>query len=50
MSVPEAIQQRLSEAFLEGDAEAAESITLEALEAGVNPLEIINQVMIPALT
>jgi 5-methyltetrahydrofolate--homocysteine methyltransferase len=50
MSVPEAIQKRLYEAFLEGDAEAAESITLEALEADVNPLEIINQVMIPALT
>ncbi len=50
MSVPESIQQRLTEAFLDGDAEAAEAITLEALEAKVDPLEIINQVMIPALT
>ncbi|MEW5959992.1 MAG: corrinoid protein [Chloroflexota bacterium] len=50
MSVPESIHQHLTEAFLDGDAEAAQAITLEALAAGVNPLEIINQVMIPALT
>ncbi len=50
MSVPESIHERLTEAFLDGDAEAAEAITLEALQAKVNPLEIINQVMVPALT
>lgn len=50
MSVPESIHERLTEAFLDGDAEAAEAVTLEALEAGVDPLEIINQVMVPALT
>lgn len=50
MSVPEAIHKKLTEAFLDGDAEAAEEITLEALEAQVDPLAIINQVMIPALT
>ena len=50
MSVPESIRQRLSTALQEGDAEAAEAIALEALAANVNPLEIINQVMVPALT
>ncbi len=50
MSVPESIHRRLTEAFLDGDAEAAENIALEALETEVDPLEIINEVMIPALT
>ena len=50
MTIPENIYQRLYEAFIEGDAEEAEAITLEALAAKVDPLEIINAVMIPALT
>ncbi len=50
MSVPEKIQQDLTEAFIEGDEDAAEELVKEALEAGVEPLDIINEVMIPALT
>lgn len=50
MSVPESIQQRLAAALTEGDADAAEAAALEALEAKVNPVDIINGVMVPALT
>jgi methylmalonyl-CoA mutase cobalamin-binding domain/chain len=50
MSVPERFHQELTEAFIEGDEDAAEALTLEALEAGVDPLAIISEVMVPALT
>jgi methylmalonyl-CoA mutase cobalamin-binding domain/chain len=50
VSIPESIRQPLFEAFERGDAHAAEDLALEALKANVDPLEIINQVMIPALT
>ncbi len=50
MSVPESIQQRLAAALTEGDADASEAAALEALEAKVNPVDIINGVMVPALT
>jgi 5-methyltetrahydrofolate--homocysteine methyltransferase len=50
MSIPDSIHQSLTEAFIEGDIDAAEDVTLEALEAGANPLDIINEVMVPALT
>lgn len=50
MSVPESINQNLTEALIEGDAEAAEAVAVEALQAGVSPLELISQVMVPALT
>jgi methylmalonyl-CoA mutase cobalamin-binding domain/chain len=44
------IHSRLSQALLDGDAEAAEAVALEALEAKINPLQIVNEVMIPTLT
>ena len=50
MSIPESIYRRLYDAFIEGDEEEAEAGAVEALEAEVDPLEIINEVMIPALT
>jgi len=50
MSIPESIASPLYEAFAEGDADEADELTQAALEAGVDPLEIINDVMIPALT
>lgn len=50
MTIPEDIYQRLYDAFIEGDAETAEAIAQEALAANVDPLEIINTVMIPALS
>ena len=50
MSIPESIASPLYEAFAEGDADEADVLTQAALEAGVDPLEIINDIMIPALT
>ena len=50
MSIPESIASPLYEAFAEGDADEADVLTQQALEAGADPLEIINDVMIPALT
>jgi len=50
MSIPESIANPLYEAFVEGDADDADELTQAALEAGADPLEIINDIMIPALT
>lgn len=50
MSVPDRIKQDLTQALITGKADAAEAVTLEALKAGVDPLEIIETVMVPALT
>ncbi len=50
MSIPESIHAQLTQALVEGDADAAEAVALEALGAGLNPLEIISDVMIPSLT
>jgi 5-methyltetrahydrofolate--homocysteine methyltransferase len=50
MTAFESIYHNLSQTLLEGDVEASEALTAEALESQVNPLEIINQVMIPTLT
>ena len=50
MSVPASIQQRLRQAFQEGDPLAAEAAALEALRDQVDPLEIIEGVLIPSLT
>ena len=50
MTVSEFIYEHLSQTLLEGDVQASEALIIEALDAKVNPLEIINQVMIPTLT
>jgi methanogenic corrinoid protein MtbC1 len=50
MTIPQSIRDRLTQALQDGDAEAAESIAVEALEANLDPLEVISDVMIPALT
>lgn len=50
MTVPQEFAKRLTEAFYEGDAGIAEEAVVEALNAGADPLEIINDVMVPALT
>lgn len=50
MSIPEPIREQLTQALIEGDADAAEAVALEALAANLDPLEIISGVMIPALT
>jgi len=50
MSISEDIKTRLSDALIDGDAELAEETTVEALQAGADPVALINDVMIPALT
>jgi len=50
MSISEELKSRLSNALIDGDGEAAEAAAVEALEAGADPLALINDVMIPALT
>ncbi|HBY97748.1 MAG: cobalamin-dependent protein [Ardenticatenaceae bacterium] len=50
MAVPDRIKQDLSQALITGKADTAEAVTLEALKAGVDPLEIIETVMVPSLT
>lgn len=50
MDISESIRDRLTEALMEGDDEAAESISQEILEAEIDPLAIIQDVMTPALT
>lgn len=50
MTVPDRIKQELTQALIAGKADDAEAVTLEALRAGVDPLEIIDTVMVPALT
>jgi methylmalonyl-CoA mutase cobalamin-binding domain/chain len=50
MSIPQSISERLTQALNEGEADAAEAIALEALQMNLDPLAIISDVMIPALT
>jgi 5-methyltetrahydrofolate--homocysteine methyltransferase len=40
---------KLSEAILKGDAKGAEAITREAIEAKVDPQDLVNKYMIPAM-
>jgi methylmalonyl-CoA mutase cobalamin-binding domain/chain len=50
MSIPQSIHDRLTQALIEGEAETAEAVALEALEQKCDPLAVISEVMIPALT
>lgn len=50
MSIPESIAKPLYDAFIEGDEDVAAELTQQALQAGLDPLEIINTVIVPALT
>lgn len=49
MSIPDTIRERLIVALEEGEEEAAEAVALEALAANVDPLTLIQEVMIPTL-
>lgn len=49
MSIPEDIRERLIEALQEGEDDVAEAVALEALAANVDPLALIQEVMIPTL-
>ena len=48
--IPEEIRRNLARALHEGDEDAAEEITEQALDAGVDPLELIQGVLVPTLT
>jgi len=50
MSIPQSISARLTQALTEGEAAAAEAVALEALQMQLDPLVLISDVMIPALT
>jgi 5-methyltetrahydrofolate--homocysteine methyltransferase len=44
------IHAELGKALREGDAERAEAVTRQALEQGMDPLEVIQQAIVPTLT
>ena len=48
--IPEEIRQGLSTALHEGDEEQAEALTRQALDQGIDPLELIKEVLVPTLT
>ena len=48
--VPEKVAQELMEALYQGDDSAAATATRAALAAGVDPLALIQDVIVPALT
>ena len=50
MSIPQSISERLTQALTEGETDEAEAVALEALQLQLDPLVIISDVMIPALT
>jgi corrinoid protein of di/trimethylamine methyltransferase len=47
---PEQLHKNLAEALQQGDGEQAEAITKEALAHGMNPLMIIQEIIVPTLT
>jgi methylmalonyl-CoA mutase cobalamin-binding domain/chain len=49
-TVPKDISDRLGRALVEGDPDATVSFTEEALAGGVDPLALIQQVVVPTLT
>lgn len=50
MTITDSTSERLCEALAAGDAAAATEITTEALKEGADPLEVIQQVVVPTLT
>ncbi len=44
------IHAELGQALREGNAERAETVTRQALEAGMDPLDVIQQAIVPTLT
>ncbi len=49
-SIAEDIRAELGEALRQGDADRAEAVTRRALEAGADPLDVIQQAIVPTLT
>jgi corrinoid protein of di/trimethylamine methyltransferase len=48
--VPKEIREDLSRALHEGDEDGAEALTRRALEEGIDPLKVIQEVLVPTLT
>lgn len=48
--LPKELKVNLSIALQEGNSDLAESLTRQALEAGTEPLEIVQEVLVPTLT
>ena len=48
--IPEDIRLGLSEALQEGDEDQAEILTRQALDAGIDPLDLIKEVLVPTLS
>ncbi len=49
-SISDEIRNGLSEALTNGDPDASAALTLKALEQGAEPLDLIQQVIVPTLT
>ena len=41
--------QKLYDAIVSGDAKAANTLTQQALSEGIDPLELVNKYMVPAM-
>ena len=50
ITIPKEISEKLGEALLEGERDAAVAATEAALATGVDPLAIIQEVIVPSLT
>jgi corrinoid protein of di/trimethylamine methyltransferase len=48
--IPSEIAEKLSNALEQGDKEAAAAVTQQALDQGVSPLALVQEVIVPALT
>lgn len=48
--ITEQLRAELSEALRQGDADKAEALTRQALDGGADPLEVIQGIIVPALT
>ena len=50
VNLSDEIRNRLTEALVNGDPDAAAALTRKALEQGAEPLDVIQQVIVPTLT
>jgi methanogenic corrinoid protein MtbC1 len=49
-TIPKDVSDRLAEALMQGDPDAAVTATEDALAKGIDPLALIQQVVVPTLT
>ncbi len=48
--IPQGIREGITEALHSGDEEASDRLTREVLELGCDPVEVVQEVIVPALT